>query len=158
MGLTILLTICWLLLTIWTTYPKKLSRRECVFLFMVILDINISVSWILGYELGKIEISKQTSAYLMYVVYRSVLVPLLPVLCINLLLICRTFLQKTLPVAGYLVAIWGLETLCIRYKAFTFPDFNMLEALVVAGSYLLIAVLLLKWFRNAFAKEEVGLP
>jgi hypothetical protein len=155
MALTLMLAISWLLLTIWFNYPQKMSRRESIYLFMVILSINISVSWILGYELKKIEIPKQTWEYLAYVLYRSLLVPLLPLMCINWMQLFRSRFKKALLVGGYLLAVWGIEVIGTTFRAYTFVDFHMLSAVGVAGVYLLLDVLLLRWYRRVFADEEV---
>ncbi|MBL0387837.1 hypothetical protein JJB07_14445 [Tumebacillus sp. ITR2] len=155
MVIAILFCISWLLLAYLITSPKALNRREGAFLFMCILSVNISVSWIVGYEMGKIAFAKQPVEYLGYLLHRSVLVPLLPTMCVNFLLLYRRFWVRASFLIGYGLVMWGIEAMCLYFNSFTFPHWNMAESLVTYYLYLLLGWLLLKGYRRAFSKQEV---
>ncbi|MGZ4163055.1 MAG: hypothetical protein ACXVPK_03350 [Tumebacillaceae bacterium] len=154
MVVSLFLAIAWLLVILGITLPSKLDRREAFLIFMVILDIHISVSWVLVLEVKRVVVSEQVPQYFAYLIRRTVFVPMMALLFTNLLLFCRSFGEKVLSWLAY-GGIWLLfEKLSLVYGIFTFPKWGYLQSLMLYYPYLIVSVYLLKWYR-AYVDQEV---
>jgi hypothetical protein len=154
--LALFLAISWLLCTLAITLPRYVSRRESIFLFMVILNVHISVSWLFVMEMKKVVVSQQVPEYLAYILHRSVFVPAMVLLFTNLLLFRLSFVMKTLIWVAYGLVWLLLEKLGVAYGVYTFPKWTVFHSLLLYYPYLLISVYLLKWYRAFIEKKVVS--
>lgn len=85
MGFVVFFFVAWLVVSIFSLIKKKLSIIENTFVFLIILILSINFSWIVIEEWKLISLSKKGFEYTGYLLNRSVILPMLILIQINLL-------------------------------------------------------------------------
>ncbi|HYK73133.1 MAG TPA: hypothetical protein VEV44_08430, partial [Pseudoneobacillus sp.] len=90
MGFVVYFFVAWLVISIFTIIKKRLSIVENTLVFLIILILSINFSWIVNEELKLVTISKKGLDYTAFLLNRSIIIPIMIVIHVNLLKWCRT--------------------------------------------------------------------
>ncbi|WP_281890433.1 hypothetical protein [Paenibacillus sp. YYML68] len=120
----------WLAAALLYVIPRRLTFMENCLLFLVALVISINVSWIIIEELKLIELTREPLQYTAYLLYRSLLVPLLFVLWLNVLKLQQSIVQAVLVTAGLTGTVLLCNGLALYEGIFTYAGWNVLYDLV----------------------------
>lgn len=85
MSFVLFFVLTWLVISIFTVLRKKLNLIENTLLFLFILLISINFSWIIIDELKLISITQKGLPYTAYLFNRSIIIPTLILLILNLI-------------------------------------------------------------------------
>lgn len=77
MALTVFCIMGWAVIICLATVPGDMQRREGTFVFLMIMNINISFTWIVSEEMKRFILSGKVPEYLAFLISRSVLAPCL---------------------------------------------------------------------------------
>ncbi|MET3698724.1 hypothetical protein SAMN05877753_10442 [Bacillus oleivorans] len=88
--------ISWLVISSLAVIKKKMNLVEGTFIFLIILILSINFSWIVIDELKLITVTKKALPYTAYLLHRSVIIPNLILLFLNLLIRSETLIMKTI--------------------------------------------------------------
>ncbi|WP_163529315.1 hypothetical protein [Halobacillus ihumii] len=83
MAFAVFFFAAWLLAAIFFVMPKKLTLIENLFVILLILLININWTWIIYEGLKFIKITKDPMLYTSFLLYRSVITPVLLIMQLN---------------------------------------------------------------------------
>jgi len=111
------------------------------------LDINYNL-W---------EVSKNTQLIFILRTYELFLSPLLYVWYFDLLSSIRTLLSKIILTFLLLGVFWGFEVLFVKWRVFSFNDWQYWKALLSYLGILLISYPFQKWFQFILEKEGIEL-
>jgi hypothetical protein len=154
MSLIALVIITWILVMLYIKVATQLRKCESVFLFMFILVINISVSWILIDEMKLIQVPKRLPEYLAYLLVRSVIIPVVVLICLCFLDSGRFLSNKGVTIAAYLTMFYVIEKTAIQYKVFTFTHWKMIYTLIYYLLLLGTAKATLFGYRKVFSRKN----
>lgn len=86
--------LTWLVISIQFVINKKIHLVESTFVFLIILIVSINFSWIIIDELFLIKVSKKMLPYLAYLLNRSIIIPILILIHLNLIIISKSPIMK----------------------------------------------------------------
>ncbi|WP_404328930.1 hypothetical protein [Mesobacillus maritimus] len=86
MGFAIFFLLTWLICAVFIVIKKQLSIIENTAVFLVILILNINFAWIVIEEFKFITITQSGIDYIPFLLNRSILMPLILLVYLNLLL------------------------------------------------------------------------
>lgn len=84
MAFSIFFFLAWLIISIFAVMRKRLSLVENTFVFLIILIVSINFSWIISDELKLITITKEKLPYTAYLLHRSIIIPVLLLIQLNI--------------------------------------------------------------------------
>lgn len=108
MGFTFFFFVSWIAVTLLWMSRKKLSFAENTCVYLVVLIVSINWNWIVYEELKLVELTKQPLGHTAFLLNRSIIVPAIVVLAVNLIRSFDSPGRKLLVVslsAGLLVAL-----------------------------------------------------
>lgn len=100
MALTVFCIMGWAVIICLATVPGDMQRREGTFVFLMIMNINISFTWIVSEEMKRFILSGKVPEYLAFLISRSVLAPCLVLIFLNMVLRARFIRLKFLVICG----------------------------------------------------------
>ncbi|WP_246943085.1 hypothetical protein [Bacillus pinisoli] len=118
--------ISWLVIALYSVVNKKLNVIESTFIFLVVLIVSINFSWIVINELHLITVSKQKLAYTGFLLNRSIIIPLLVLLAIDLTIKMNKPSHKVLVFISLVSVLNGLSLLSTSLGVTDFKNWNLL--------------------------------
>ncbi|UOR13357.1 hypothetical protein [Halobacillus amylolyticus] len=112
MGFAVFFFVAWLITALFFVTQKKLSITENTFVFMFILVISINWTWIIYEGLKYIKITEQPMNYTAFLFFRSLIIPMLLVMQLNMIHKTKTFARSVLIAMvsiGILLLLTGLS-------------------------------------------------
>lgn len=109
MGFVVYFFVAWLVISIFTIIKKRLSIVENTLVFLIILILSINFSWIVNEELKLVTISKKGLDYTAFLLNRSIIIPIMIVIHVNLLKWCRTLVMKTVVILSTIAVLTSLS-------------------------------------------------
>lgn len=94
MELVVFFFLSWLVIGIYITLNKRIDIVANTFVFLVILVVSINFSWIIIDELKLISTQQNWLSYTAYILNRSIIIPMLILLHLNLLIKYKSFTKK----------------------------------------------------------------
>ncbi|QGQ44563.1 hypothetical protein [Metabacillus sediminilitoris] len=150
MGFVIFFFISWLIATILAVIQKKLSLAENTFVFLIILIFNINFSWIVVEELKLITYSKDGFDYTAFLLNRSVMIPLLLVILVNLFQFRKSTMNRIILILVTEAILLCFSILSTYFKITEYTSWNYLYDAIYYLFLQLIAVFSYKLFvRNS---------
>ncbi|UUZ83981.1 hypothetical protein LJK88_09560 [Paenibacillus sp. P26] len=154
MSLVIFSSITWFLLGLFFVLPGKINRLDNALLFMTVILLNCNGSWIFIEEMKTIELAKPLPDYFAFLLFRTTVIPLLVVICHNLLLSALPAGWKT----GWIVLAYGLlllmEWLAVRYKIYTYIHWHLYYSMLYYLGLQILVFLFYKGFSHITAQED----
>jgi hypothetical protein len=111
MGLVVFFFIAWLVISLFAVIKKKLTLAENTLIFLVILIVSINFSWIVIEELRLIKRTQESLEYTAYLLNRSVIIPMLILIQLNLLLWSKTMMMKITLIVSIVIIMTGVSIL-----------------------------------------------
>lgn len=127
---------------------KELSIVENTLIFLISLIVIINVSWISTEEMKMINLTKSSINYTAYIFNRSIILPLLLLVQLNILLKSKTFTKKVLIIFTSLMVMLGLSVLSTYFNLTNYIKWN----LFYDGIYYLILQLIAYYSYRLFKK------
>lgn len=90
MAFAVYFFVSWLITIIFVNMPKRLSFIQNSFVFLFIFMISMNWSWIIYDELKLIKLSTQAMEYTSFLINRSIAVPVIVVITMNLIKLSRS--------------------------------------------------------------------
>lgn len=146
MGFVIFFFISWLIATILAVIQKKLSLAENTFVFFIILIFNINFSWIVVEELKLITYSKDGFDYTAFLLNRSVMIPLLLVILVNLFHFRKSTMNRIILILVTEAILLCFSILSTYFKITEYTSWNYFYDAIYYLFLQLIAVFSYKLF------------
>ncbi|WFA17209.1 hypothetical protein ERY13_07805 [Paenibacillus mucilaginosus] len=132
---------------------KQLTFVENTVLLLLIMIISIHWSWIIFEELKHVEISKEPINYTTFLIHRSITIPVMVVIAINLVKRAAT-ITKALLTAGLSVLLHVVLVLVGRFVGITHAvHWNLIYDVVYFALLHVIAYVFLKYFHHLGQSE-----
>ncbi|MFC7062081.1 hypothetical protein [Halobacillus seohaensis] len=153
MGFTLFFFVAWLIVAVFIIIKETLSITENTFVFLIILIININWSWIMYEELKLVKVTESPIDYTAFLLFRSIIIPMVIVVQLNLIERTKIFAKK------FLVSIGSLSLLLLLTAANVFLDITSWVNWNLAYDALyfvvlhIIAVYLTKFYRKTSSSE-----
>ncbi|UOR13735.1 hypothetical protein [Halobacillus amylolyticus] len=144
----------WLVLALFLAIPKKLSIIENTFVFLIILVISINWTWIIYEEMKLIKSTKDAMDYTAFLLFRSIIIPMILVTQLNLLCRANTFAKSLLNVSTSLAILLLLTFFSTFFNMTNYIKWNIGYDAIYYLSLHVIAYFSLKFFRKS-AQSEV---
>jgi hypothetical protein len=125
MGFSIFFFLTWLIIGIFFMIRKELSIVENTWIFLISLIVIINVSWIITEEMKMINLTKGGIDYTAYILNRSIILPLLLLLQLNILLKSKTLTKKVLIIFTSLIIMLGLSVLSTYFNITNYIKWNL---------------------------------
>ncbi|WP_079526623.1 hypothetical protein [Halobacillus hunanensis] len=148
MGFAVFFFIAWLITAIFFAIQKKLSLIENTFIFMLILVISINWSWIIYEGFKFIKITKEPMNYTAFLFFRSVIIPMLLVLQLNLVHQSKTFGSAALITSLSVATLLLLDGLSFYLNITTYKNWHIFYDFLYFAGLHAIAYYLLWLFRK----------
>lgn len=138
--------VSWIITFIFVLMPKNLSFMQNSFVFLLTLIISMNWSWIIYEELKLIKLSTNPMDYTSFLINRSIAVPLIVVITMNLLKKSKSFNRFILVLFSStsflsLLALGGIYFRVTKYMNWNFAfDFIYFLLLNIVAYLFLIGV------------------
>ncbi|WP_442598764.1 hypothetical protein [Neobacillus sp. D3-1R] len=146
MGFVVFFFVSWLFISIYSTIKKRLSIVENTFVFLIILIISINYSWIVIEELKFVSVSKNRLDYASFLLNRSINIPMLIIIHLNLLQWCKTLVMKTVVILSTVAILTGLSIFANHMNMSKYEHWNFAFDAIFFMFLSLIAILLYKLY------------
>lgn len=124
MGFVVFFFLAWLIVSLFVVIKKKLTFAENTLVFLVVLIVSINYSWIVIEELKLIKLTKSSLAYTGFLFNRSIIIPILTVIHVNLLLWCHSLMMKITLFVSVVIILIGVSSLANFYDITEFKHWN----------------------------------
>ncbi|WP_174613457.1 hypothetical protein [Virgibacillus ihumii] len=114
----------WLITAIFVIMPKKLSIIENTITFLLLLIITINISWIIIEELKLIKQTQEGIKYVVYLLNRSVIIPMTLITQLNVLHQSNSVARFILTTAVSLIFLLGLRALSVYFDIIGYLKWN----------------------------------
>ncbi|MBT2698423.1 hypothetical protein J7E79_13480 [Bacillus sp. ISL-40] len=114
MGFAVFFFAAWLILAVFSVIERKLPLLENTFIYLVMLIININWTWIIYEELKFIERTNEPISYTAFILYRSIIIPMILVTQLNLFYSSKNIMKSSMVVLGS-IATWLLLSILSRH-------------------------------------------
>jgi hypothetical protein len=148
MGFATFFLLAWLIIAIFIVMQKKLSISENTFVFLFMLIVVINVSWISIEELKLIHLTKRGIAYTAFLLDRSVIIPMVVLIQLNILERSNTFTKKIFTIVTAVIVMLGLSFLSNYFTITIYTKWNYGYDVIYYFFLLLLALFLFKSFRK----------
>jgi hypothetical protein len=156
MGFIVFFFLSWLIVSIFAVIQKRLSIVENTMIFLIIFSVNIHFSWIIIEELRLIKLSNKGFNYTAFLLNRSVIIPFIMVILINLLQWSKTIISKCLLIFYSVVLLLCFSNLSSFFDIIDFKKWNYGFEAIYFLLLALVAISATKLFRR-FSRNEVNL-
>lgn len=153
MGLSLFFFLVWLFCALFTVLPKKLSLVENTIIYLLVLIININFSWIIIEELELVRSSDNPIAYTAFLLNRSVLIPVVVMILLNLLQ--KNVIKNGLLITGTVGIMLSLSIMSSYFKITDYLKWNYGWDILYYLFLNLCALLAYKAFKK-ITNEEVN--
>lgn len=153
MGFAFFFFIAWLITVGFTVMKKRLTFLENSFVFFLLLIISINWSWIIYEELKLEKISTHPIDYTAFMINRSVTIPLMIVVTLNLVKSAKTKLTKTLLCISSILVLVFLIMMGSYFDLTQSIKWNIMYDILYFAILHLIALYSLKYFRTLKRNE-----
>ncbi|MBT2724357.1 hypothetical protein [Bacillus sp. ISL-46] len=114
MAFAVFFFLSWLIIAIFSVIERKLPLLENTFIYLVILIINVNWTWIIYEEFKFIERTNDPINYAAFMLYRSIIIPMIIVTQLNLFYSAKNVMKSSVVVLGSIVA-WLVISILSRY-------------------------------------------
>ncbi|MBW3113100.1 hypothetical protein KYJ26_14715 [Bacillus sp. MCCB 382] len=155
MSLPFFITILIILIYIVLFMKKKLSFTANTIHFMVLSIISTNYITILTNKLEWMKASEDITSFISLLINRECILPLVGVIMVNGYLNYRRTRDKMVCFVCLLFFISVLDVLHVHFHSLSYPEWSLLNTVVVNGVYLLFCI----WFGKGlyyFQKKEEG--
>jgi len=148
--------ISWLIVIIFAVMKKTLSLLENTFVYLLILIVSINWTWIIYEEMKLVELSKQVLDYTAFLINRSIAVPLIVVVALNIIRRVNSLGKRILTVL-LSVALLVILAVIGRFSGITeYTNWNFDYDTLYFLSLHIVAYLALKVFQRTKRSEVMG--
>ena len=137
--LTFYILTIWLLLNILYFSAKKTWFMVSAFVFMIVVILTRNEYTILGLNLKYIMLPKKPSLFIAFVLYRSMIYPIILVLFINIFISYDKIYQKALVLIAAFSILLFAEYIAVKIKLIQYVNWNLLYHSIFIVCYLLVA-------------------
>lgn len=152
MGFAIFFFLAWLISGVFLILQKKLSIVENTFVFLITVIVIINVSWISIEEMKLIQLTKSSIGFTGYILNRSVIIPMLVILQLNILERSKTFFKKVLIMVFTVIIMLGLSFISNYFNITEYTKWNYGYDVIYYLLLQLIANFSYKFFRKVTEK------
>ncbi|WP_160725969.1 hypothetical protein [Bacillus sp. USDA818B3_A] len=156
MGFAFYFLVAWLITVIFTLMKKKLSFVENSFVFLLILIISINFSWIVSYELKLVKLSTQPLDYTAFMINRSIGIPFIVVVALNLIKSVNSAGKSLLIAAGSILFLVVLVKLGTNFDITNRDRWNIIYDFIYFSALHLIAFYALKFYQRLKLSEAIS--
>jgi hypothetical protein len=148
MGFSTIFLISWLTCACLIVIKKRLTIIENTVIYLIVLIISINFSWIIIEELNLIQITKNPIDYTAYILNRSVIIPGVLVLQLNLFQLSESVINKCLVIVSSLGSLLIISFYQTYFNILEFKHWNFFYELL----YLLVLHVLVLFFYKLFKR------
>ncbi|MEQ2525242.1 hypothetical protein EKG37_06405 [Robertmurraya yapensis] len=116
--------LVWLYISIFAVLHKRLNIVENTFVYLVILIISINYSWLVIDEFNVISLSEKRAPYLAYLINRSIGIPILTLIFVNLYTRIPTLIQKAMLLVSAVILFVALASISTSLKITKYLNWN----------------------------------
>ncbi|WLR48533.1 hypothetical protein LC065_04890 [Halobacillus litoralis] len=125
MAFTVFFVSAWLIVSIFTIIPKRLTLIENTFIFLTTSVISINWTWIINEELKYVKITEDPANYAGFLFFRSVIIPTLLMVQLNLYSASSSTIKKGLVIAASVICLLLLTISSRVLDISTYKDWNL---------------------------------
>ncbi|CDO04747.1 MFS transporter [Oceanobacillus picturae] len=130
MELAVFFFLSWLAISIFTVINKDLNIVKNTFIFLIILIVSINFSWVINDELKLITLKEKWVPYTAYLLNRSILIPVLVLLQVNLFIKTNSYIKKGIIMVSSIIILLMISFISTRLNMIEFKEWNLwLEAI-----------------------------
>lgn len=148
MAFTVFFVTAWLLISIFTIIPKRLTVIENSFLFLLTSVISIHWTWIVNEELKYVQITKDPVDYAGFLIFRSVIIPTLIITQLNLYSFPSSVIKKAIVLSTSVLCLLLLTILSKSLGVSTYEDWNLAFDVIYYIALHALSIVTWKLFRN----------
>ncbi|WP_394138715.1 hypothetical protein [Cytobacillus oceanisediminis] len=148
MGFVLLVFLAWLITVLYTVINKKQTFIENTFVYLFTLVININFTWIVYEELKLAEISDRALDYTAFLIHRSITLPLVIVIAINLYRTSNTFGSKVFKTALSVLFLVFAIAIARYFDILEYKNWSILYEIIYLLLLHFLAIYSLKSFEN----------
>ena len=145
--------ISWLVISLFVVIRKRLNTIENTFVFLIILIVNINFSWIIIDEWDLISNTQKALPYIAYLLNRSIIIPLLIFIHLNVLLMAKKLVKRLIILISTVIILDGLSLLSIIFNVTEFIRWNFWYESTYYFSLSLLSILSYKLFAKVSRRE-----
>jgi hypothetical protein len=153
MALSVFILLTFLICSLFVAIKKELTIVENTFIYLLILVISINVSWIISHELKFIKVTKDPVNNSAFLFYRSIILPMIIVVYVNLIQRVNTLTRSLLITLAFLIIMLLLSWLAVYFDIFTYKKWNFGYDLLYFALLQLISFYAFKLFRKIDHRE-----
>ncbi|WP_373228885.1 hypothetical protein [Cohnella sp.] len=153
MGFVVIFVMAWLAVFIFYTMDKSLSIIENAFVYLIILTIGINISWVVAEELKLVELTKDGLLYAGFILYRSIVIPMIFVIMFNAVYKVRFTILVILLMGVALGTILAVNGLMLFYGIFHYKQWYLFYDLILIVLMQAASFALLKLYRRVIQGE-----
>ncbi|MBX0358295.1 hypothetical protein [Halobacillus sp. Nhm2S1] len=125
MAFTVFFVCAWLIVSIFTIIPKRLTIIENSFIFLTTSVISINWTWIINEELKYVKITEDPTNYAGFLFFRSVIIPTLLMVQLNIYSASSSTMKKGLVIAASVLCLLLLTILSRVLEVSTYKDWSL---------------------------------
>lgn len=125
MAFTLFFFTSWLIVTLFTIIPKKLSLTENTFVFLMILVISINWTWVIYEEFKFIESTEIPMDYTAFLMFRTLIIPTLIITQLNVSLQAPSRTISLLTIGSSTTALLLFTYFSLQFEMIQYIDWNM---------------------------------
>lgn len=137
--LTFYILTIWLLVNVLYFSANKTWFMVSAFVFMIVVIITRNEYTILGLNLKYILLPKRPSLFIAFVLYRSLIYPIILVLFINIFISYNKIYQKAFVMIATFSILLFAEYIAVKIKLIQYVNWNLLYHSICIVFYLLVA-------------------
>ncbi|WP_078382454.1 hypothetical protein [Sutcliffiella halmapala] len=153
MGFVVYFALTWLFVSIFVAIEKKGSLVENTFVFLIILIVNINFTWVIAEEMNFIVLTKEGINYTGYILNRSMLIPILLVIQLNLIQGTKSMIQKISIILISVCFLLVLSILSIQLDMTEYTNWNHLNDAIYYFTLHLVAIFTYRLFKKISPSE-----
>jgi hypothetical protein len=138
--------ISWFIIVCFALIPKRHSFVENLFFFLAISSVVINSFTIIGFELKLIISNKKPDIQLALIIYRSIIIPVLLLIFINLLKYFTTRIKKVGTFFVISFVFIGIEFLTVQLNLQTYKNWSFYLSYLLIIFYFIFSYFLAKVF------------
>lgn len=126
MGFVAIFAAAWIAIFVIYAMNKSLTIRENAYVYLTQMILGINFTWIVAEELHYIEISRDALSYISFMLYRTLLVPLIYVILMNAVFKARRLPQLLIAVGSAFGVGLGLKGLLLYFDILRYEKWNLI--------------------------------
>lgn len=153
MVFVVMFVVSWVLAFVLYSMKKSLSLVENVYVYLVLFSMGLVISWIVAEELKLIELTQEALPYTGYLLYRTIALPLVLVIMMNVIFKMRKAVTSVLSACIAIVMILSLDGLMLYNKAFMYKQWNLFYDALVIIALQVVGYCVLLLYRKSMKQE-----